>query len=141
MNRAFVQMSDDAAFTQSDLGCRIVIRQHGDQHFPVARFGKIGRLARTELGERAAFSRSAIEDTDIVSGFDEVGCHRASHVTKTNESDFHRVFRVSCHYARCKGAMNSGPTGSVIAVFTMRSISARSAALSDQPATSTAGSS
>ncbi len=36
--------------------------------------------------------------------------------------------------------MNSGPTGSVTAVFTMRSISSRSAASSDQPATPSAAS-
>ena len=44
------------------------------------------------------------------------------------------------HSARCGGAMNSGPTGSVIAAFTMRSMSVRFSALSDQPATPSAAS-
>ena len=42
--------------------------------------------------------------------------------------------------ARCRGAMNSGPTGSVIASLRMRSILARVAAPSYQPATPSAAS-
>src|ERR1700733_11072888 len=139
MDGAFGQMSNETCASQYDVGCRLIIRQHRDHGFSVARCGDAGYLACAEADEPSGSTGTAVEYADIVSGFCEVGCHVATHMAKADKSKFHRILSVSVwHHARCGGAMNSGPTGSTTAMFTMRSISSRSALSSDQPATPTA---
>ena len=129
-------MGDQAVFAKSNVRCRIVMREHRDDRFAVARIGKIGRLARTELEQRAASSGRPIEYGDIVSRSHEIGRHRRPHAAKSNESQLHvDSFESMVDWERGGGAMNSGPTGSLMTVFTIRSISARSTELSDQPVT------
>src|SRR6266850_844242 len=90
---------------------------------------------RTQFEERGTPVRAAIEYGDIVSRLHEVRRHGRTHVTQSDESDFHGVISVMPLVDRCSGAMNSGPTGSVIVSLRMRSILASAAASSDHPAT------
>ncbi len=94
MDCAFGQMSDETSFAQSDIGCRTIIRQHGDHRVAAACPGEIGGLLRTEFDERAAFPGTAIEHSNVVSGPDEVGRHRGAHASKSDKSYFHIV--ISC---------------------------------------------
>src|ERR1700721_373937 len=94
-----------------------------------------------QVDERAALFGAAVEHSDIMSSLQQILRHRRSHASQSDESNFHvetsSLFPVTKDL--CSGAMNSGPIGSVIVAFRMRSIFARLAASRDQPATPSVG--
>lgn len=71
---------------------------------------------------------------------DEYRCHEA--YKSMNFHERYALFQLpmfECRQDRCNGAMNSGPTGSVIVSLRMRSILASASASSVHPATDTVG--
>ena len=116
MDCALRQAADDAAVRERHRHEGVIVREHGDDHFAAARIGNVGCLVCTELEQRATLLGAAVEHGDIVSGLDEVGGHGRAHVAQADESDLHAVTSALWCVARCGGAMNSGPMGSVIAL-------------------------
>src|SRR5271165_593148 len=91
MDCARGQMINDAAVPQGDVGCSLIVRQHGDHDCAAARLAEIGGLARTERDKRGSPSRTAIEYGDIMTGPDEVGRHPCAHTAESNKSKFHKL--------------------------------------------------
>src|ERR1700734_1386785 len=98
MDRTLVQTVDDTSEVQSDVGCRVIVRQHRNHRIAAARSCNIHRLVCTEHGERGAFAATAIEYRHLVPGFDEVGRHRRAHAPETDKTYFHVLFSMQWRF-------------------------------------------
>src|ERR1700704_572951 len=134
MDGALGEVFDNALVCQRHIFDRGIVRQHRDDHLSMTGICNAACLVCTQFEERVSLLGAAVEHGDIMSGLHEVRRHRRAHPTQADESSLHLFSSVVVSAEdRCRGAMNSGPTGSVIVSLRMRSILARVAAPSDQP--------
>src|SRR3979490_150124 len=139
MDGALGEVFDNAVVCQRHIFDRAIVGKHRDDHLSMTGISNAACLVCTQFEERVTLLGAAVEHGDIMSGRDEVRRHRRAHPATPDESSLHLFNSVVVSGEdRCRGAMNSGPTGSVIVSLRMRSILARVAAPSDQPVTPSA---
>src|SRR6202011_4305172 len=113
--------ADNAPVWECDISDCGVVCKHGHNQLPATGVCNGARRMSAQLDERAQFLGAPVERRDIMSGLQEIRCHCRAHAAQPDKSDLHSVNSVIFASAqdRCRGAMNSGPTGSVIVSLRM----------------------
>src|SRR6185437_3451396 len=97
MNRAFSQIVDDSRVAEADIFHCVIVRKHRDHNISIASTCHRRSLSRSLFDQRLRLLQRSVVNRNFVTGIEQVRRHSHSHVSQSNESDFH-----DCSYSPAK---------------------------------------